>query len=365
MSVPVLFLPVDFAAADGLTPPDPAPGLKAAVRRLGLGGIAADAPAWALKVEPGPPGRPPLVAPGWVETVARALGAAPAGAAGPFCCDTLSITTLGLETVATHASTAAAKGFGAARGLPYLVADDPGGEAEPRPGDGPSGPAAALGRAQGLATFNPVRPHPHLGFHGAVAALGIGLSDRETKLDLHRGIRPSVDTPLCAGCGVCMTVCLFDAIVLRGGRATIDHRLCVGCGECMNVCFMAGIAPEEAAGVGRFQAAVADAAAAVNAAVPGGGRRRIHLNFLLPSARAAGGARRRRRSDGADGERTGVLVSADPVALDQATWDLLGDGQAAGLREWGGFTQDPEALLARAEDAGLGARAHALQELRI
>ena len=74
------------------------------------------------------------------------------------------------------------------------------------------------------------------GFHGALMATGHGLAARAGKLAQTEALRPSVDTPMCAGCGVCMEVCNFDAIRLEGGRATIDHELCTGCGQCFRAC---------------------------------------------------------------------------------------------------------------------------------
>ena len=119
--------------------------------------------------------------------------------------------------------------------------------------------AGGLARVGGLCLLAPVRPHPHVGFTGAVTGLGPGLADFQGKLMLHRDIRPKVDTPLCAGCGSCLSVCLFDAITIEAGRANISHEKCTGCGECMNVCFMAGISAEDAASIPLFQRKLAAA----------------------------------------------------------------------------------------------------------
>jgi uncharacterized Fe-S center protein len=56
----------------------------------------------------------------------------------------------------------------------------------------------------------------------------------------------------------------------------------------------------------------------------------------------------------------GVLASRDPVALDQATWDLAGGGPGGSLQAWSGFQQVPGPLLERAAELGLGARDYRL-----
>jgi uncharacterized Fe-S center protein len=218
--------------------------------------------------------------------------------------------------------------------------------------------APALRNLAGLCLLVPVRPHPHAGFQGALVNLGVGLADRPGKILLHRDIRPKVDTPLCAGCGSCLAVCLFDAISIRAGRATIDHEKCTGCGECMNVCFMAGISAEEAAGIPRFQAKVAAAALAAQNLVGGPASGRMGFFNLLVRLDGHGGrpgVRRRSRL-----KDVGVLASRDPVALDRATWDLIVAGSGAPLADWSGFRQDPRFLLEQAERLGLGSQEHRL-----
>jgi uncharacterized Fe-S center protein len=353
---------LDDDASAELAPPDLGRPLAELTGRLGLD-TGRDAGTWALKVEAGPQGRRPRIDPRWAEAVAGRLG----GPRGAFCCDTLSITTRTLEDPAVHLDTARAKGFGShAEGLPYLVADGPDqGASRPLtlPGHGLTvGLAAGVAAADGLCILNSLRPHPHLGFQGAVAALGLGTVDRTAKIDLHRDIRPSVDTPLCAGCGSCLDVCLFDAIVISAGRAHIDHEKCTGCGECMTVCFMAGIESEEAAGIARFQEGVAETAALVRGQVGAGAAGRFGcFNFLVGLGERGSGARARRAKRPGT---IGVLAGTDPVAVDQAAWDLVGEKIDGPLHEWAGYRREPEALLARAVALGLGRRDYRLVEIR-
>lgn len=364
MAARVLLSPV-AADATALATPDLGPGLAALAHALGLPAqAAAKAPRWAVKLQLGAPHRPTAVPPAWTRAVAGALGGQ------GFLCDTLSITTAGLDTVEAHLALAAQKGYGVAAGpgaagtWPYLVADAPDRGAPlavaPTEAGGLAGHALAAGLAGAdhLCVLTQVQPHPHLGLQGALSSVGIGLADRAATIALHRDIRPRVDTPLCAGCGVCMTVCVFDAIRLNAGRAYIDHTRCTGCGECMSVCFMAGIEPEEASGIPAFQAKVAAAAGGALARLTDRETARaVYFSFLVGLDRQVGGARRRDRSRPGD---VGILASRDPVALDQAAWDLVADRAGGRLAAWSGYNQLPETLLARAAELGLGERAYDL-----
>lgn len=357
-----------------LAPADPRPGFRRLVEATGPHPLGAAGGARVIKVHLGAPGRPAVIAPAWAREVAAAVASGQTSRA--LVTETLSIGTRGLDTAAALRATAGAKGFGQGPDLPFVVGDDPDGPAALPAAAVPGGRLAApelpahelagvLRGVGGLVLLNPVRAHPHLGAVGAVAALGLEMADRASRLRLHAGIRPQVDTPLCAGCGSCLDVCLYDAIVIRAGRATIDHQLCTGCGECMGVCFMAGIAPEDAGGLPVFQEDVAEAAAAAAQALPAtgasaGARAALYVNCLvhLGAQTTASKARRRPAVGG-----IGLLASRDPVALDAATFGLLEARLGAPLSEWTGYAHGPAALLARAEALGLGHREHRMREV--
>ncbi len=349
MSSPVYHLALNPASHP--LAPVVTPRHLAAVLQAARGGTSAGAAAvWALKIGVAPSGAAALVAPALVAAASSTLGGSRS-----FSFDTVSITTRGLEDPSLLREQARRQGLdGNPEAPPFKVAD----AEEFNEGAGePGAPARGLSGATALAVLDPVRPHPHLGFGGVVAELGLGLVPRAAKLALHRDVRPAVDTPLCAGCGSCLDVCLFDAIRIRAGRAFIDHRECTGCGECMSACFMAGIAPEDDAGVGLFQQAVADSAAGVLSCFPDGG---VYLVLLVGLDRYVAGPGKRLPLAL---DRGRLLAGTDPVAVDQAAWDLLEEACSGNLRNWHGYRQRPEALLARAGEIGLGSRDYRLVEV--
>jgi NAD-dependent dihydropyrimidine dehydrogenase PreA subunit len=46
----------------------------------------------------------------------------------------------------------------------------------------------------------------------------------------------TIDEVRCTGCGVCLSLCPQEAIVLEAARAEIRQELCIGCGVCISAC---------------------------------------------------------------------------------------------------------------------------------
>ena len=349
----VLFCPTD---EDGFGAPFQDQFRKALSQLAGGLNLNSAAP-WALKIPFDAPGKANAVSSELIQAAGEGLSAVEIPVGPSF--ENLSITTEGLDTAQGLKKRAEKLNLPA-----FRVGDDPA---------MPSGEilllreecslpsvdlCAVASEAGGMLLLNAVRPHPFLGMGGALFSLGVGILDRATKLRLHRDVKPTVDTPLCAGCGSCLAACIFDAISISSGRAMIDHKLCTGCGECMNACHLGGIGPENGANIPRFQKMVAEAAFAVaRKSTAGGNGSLLYVNFLTPLSSQTGGSFGRDRSL----KRSfGALLSTDPVALDQATWDLLVKGAVHGLRQWSGFMIEPTPLMERATALGIGRRQYEL-----
>lgn len=50
-----------------------------------------------------------------------------------------------------------------------------------------------------------------------------------------------VDEEVCNGCGICVSVCAYDAVELRRNKAKVNEALCEGCGACAAACPSAAI----------------------------------------------------------------------------------------------------------------------------
>jgi hypothetical protein len=296
-----------------------------------------------------------------VRPVARQLSEA---GALPFFTDTCALYRGGLSNAVLQARTAFERGFDpAAAGAPYLVADGLTGDAAveaPIAGGRHYTEvmvAELAHRADALVILNHVTGHLQAGFHGVLMAAGHGLAARRGKLSQAELLKPEVDTPMCAGCGVCLEVCHFEAIRLEAGRAVIDHRLCTGCGQCMTVCYMEGIRPDIARGSPPFQERVVEHAAGVLA---GKADRCVFVNLLLQVSNHADAVGKAEPPLFPD---IGVLAAGDPVAADQAALDLVAARTGKPLAAWTDGQPEPETLLAHAAALGLGSRTYRFREL--
>jgi uncharacterized protein len=166
----------------------------------------------------------------------------------------------------------------------------------------------------GVAHF---KGHDLSGFGGAIKNIGMGCAARKGKLAQHSSLTPKVKTKRCKGCGDCTSYCAQTAISVINHKAVIDIHRCVGCGECILVC------PEKAIEVQwneppeAFQKKMVEYALG---ALNGKQGKAVFLNFLTqisPACDCYG------HCDAPIVRDIGILASTDPVAIDQASVDLV------------------------------------------
>lgn len=273
-----------------------------------------------------------------------------------------------------HLRAAAEHGFTyAAVGAPVIIADGLHGTSEVRlpvrgrhVQEAPFG--AELVKADSILSVAHFKGHEISGFGGAIKNLGMGGASRAGKLEQHSTTRPYVRAG-CVACGVCASWCPADAITV-GERAEIDPEKCIGCAECIVVC------PEKAVSIrwnesaDVFQRKMVEYLAAVAALKPG---RIGYVNFITdvhPLCDCYGAAKVSIVPD------IGVTASMDPVAIDQACYDLVNDAPVAkgsdisqNYRRGGDKFRDlhsdvdPTEQLRHAEELGLGTRDYHLIEI--
>ncbi|MCF6238068.1 MAG: DUF362 domain-containing protein [Candidatus Marinimicrobia bacterium] len=224
--------------------------------------------------------------------------------------------------------------------------------------------------ADALIVLSHFKCHELAGFGGAIKNLAMGCSSREGKLEQHSTIAPSISEKHCTSCGACLKACAHDAIDLSSGTAIIDENRCVGCGRCITVCEPQAIRirwNEESALVMKKMAEYS------LGALSGKDHKRLFINFITqvsPSCDCYG------HTDAPIVPDIGILASTDPIALDQASADLV--NQAHGLPETALMTGhepgcdkfrgvypliDWEVQLEHGEKVGLGQRAYELVKL--
>ncbi|MBU2550103.1 MAG: DUF362 domain-containing protein [Proteobacteria bacterium] len=247
--------------------------------------------------------------------------------AHPFLTDanTLYVGTRGNSV--SHLRTAIENGFDfAVVGAPLTIADGlKGGASTPVPIDMEYIKTAHIGSdlvdADVLISVAHFKLHELSGFGGAIKNVGMGGASRRGKMDQHSGISPKVKNKACIGCGDCVDHCAQSAITLieveDKQKAYIDPEKCIGCAECILVCRQSAINPQYQADVPVFMKKMVEYTAAALKNKQG---KAFFINFLTqisPACDCYG------HSDAPLVRDIGILASTDPVAIDQASADLI------------------------------------------
>lgn len=166
--------------------------------------------------------------------------------------------------------------------------------------------------------------HELSGFGGTIKNLGMGCASRKGKLEQHSDLSPKVKDKKCEGCGDCTQHCAQTAISLLEEKALIDPEKCVGCGECILICPNGAIAVQWSGDIEIFQKKMAEYTLAV---LKDKREKAFFLNFLTdisPACDCYG------HSDAPIVHDVGITASKDPVAIDQASVDLVNRQMATG-----------------------------------
>ena len=281
----------------------------------------------------------------------------------PFWTDTNTLYLGQRSNAVDHIKLAESHGFTvAATGVPVVIADGLTGRGEvrvPVPGKHSQevGIAPAVAEAAALVVISHATGHLVAGFGGAIKNLGMGLSSRKGKLYQHSVVKPRVDADICIGCRTCIAWCPTGAITMHGEHAHIDPEACIGCGECLASCQIGAVRFQWRMASRGLQERMADQAAGVAARLEG---RIGYLTFVMDVGKDCDCL----ASNPADVliRRAGILASLDPVALDQASLDLIERHLGRPLRA-AAYDIDFEPQLQAAEALGLGSREYRLVEV--
>ncbi len=296
--------------------------------------------------------------------------------ASPFLTDTNTLYTGTRCNSVSHIRTAIENGFDyAVTGAPIIIADGIRGESRELvevPGARVCSEvsiARDIAAASGLVVITHFKCHEMSGFGGALKNVGMGCASREGKLTQHSNCAPTVDPSECTCCGECAEICPVDAIDI-GRSAVINDATCIGCGHCIAVC------PEDTINIVWNETTIAmqeKMAEHAAGALKGKLERSVFINFIThvsPLCDCYG------HTDAPIVPDIGIAASIDPVALDQASADLVNAAQGlkdtaltSGLEPGGdkfrGVHPDVDwtVQLTRAEELGLGKRDYSLKKI--
>jgi uncharacterized Fe-S center protein len=292
----------------------------------------------------------------------------------PFLTDTNTLYRGTRADAVSHLRAAADHGFTySAVGAPVVIADGLLGTNETRvPVGGRFVKSAPLGaeivKAEALISVAHFKGHEVTGFGGTLKNLGMGCAARSGKLDMHSTTKPFV-RPSCVACGVCASWCPADAITVEQ-KAEIDEEKCIGCAECIAVCPEKAVAIRWNESTDTCQMKMVEYAKAAISTKRG---KVGYVNFITdvhPVCDCYGTEKEPIVPD------IGVLASLDPVAIDQASYDLVNEAPPAkGSKLSDGYSVggdkfmdlhpdvDPTVQLRHAEKLGMGTRDYELVEL--
>ncbi|MEW5722007.1 MAG: DUF362 domain-containing protein [Thermodesulfobacteriota bacterium] len=331
----------------------------------------------AIKLHFGEKGNTSFVRPLYVRRVVDAVAAL---GAQPFLTDANTLYVGSRTDAARHQRTAIENGFAfSVVGAPLVIADGLKGRDQvevPLAGKHfqTAYIAAGLAEADALISVAHFKLHELSGFGGAMKNVGMGGASRRGKMAQHSDLCPKVSAKKCLGCGDCAAHCAQSAISLveKDGRtrAVIDQVKCVGCAECIYVCPQKAMQIQFDQDVVKFQEKMVEYTLAALAGKEG---KAYFVNFLTQITPVCDCAP---FTDAAIVRDVGILASTDPVALDQASADLV--NQQSGLdgsRLTTGFEPgqdkaravypniDWSVQFAYAQELGLGVRDYELEWL--
>jgi len=331
----------------------------------------------AIKIHFGELGNDAYISPVFARAAADA---ARAQGAKPFFTDTNTLYTGSRSNSVDHLETAMAHGFvPEVCGAPVIIADglqSNDWREVPLPAACTRFKTAKIASgildAGSMIVMTHVKGHEMAGFGGAIKNIAMGCAPFVGKREQHC-VKFQVKQEKCIACGQCVAICPAAAATLvkeKGAKASINQETCIGCGECMTVCAPKAIGMDWDVGLTEFTEKMTEYALG---ALHGKAGRTLYVNIVtkvVPDCDCSSW------SDAPVVPDIGFLASTDPVAIDQASFDLvkaapvwpgsLLDGKAgSGDDKFTAMHPDTrsELQLAHGEKIGLGSRKYELIRL--
>ncbi len=177
-------------------------------------------------------------------------------------------------------------------------------------------------QADSLVSVAHFKCHELSGFGGTIKNLGMGCASRRGKLAQHSGMAPKVKKKKCIGCGDCVEHCSQKAISLLNEKSLINPKKCVGCGECIIICPNKAIQTKPHKSIPLFMENMVEYTFGV---LKNKTNKALFINFITDISPACDCYP---YNDAPIVRDIGVVASNDPVAIDQASVDLVNREQA-------------------------------------
>lgn len=344
--------------------------IQSLFRHAGFHDIIGERDFVALKIHFGEPGNTAFIPPYYVRPIVDCVRDA---GGNPFLTDSNTIYHGKRSNAVDHIMTAHRHGFlPSVVGAPVIIADGLRGRdyvkvrVDLKHFKEVNIASAALG-SEVIIGITHFKGHLLAGFGGTIKNMGMGFASRSGKQMQHSDVKPEVDPSRCRACFECMSVCPARAIIERNRRAYIVRNRCIGCAECTATCRFGAIAVQWRTEARTFLEKMVEYAYGV---LKDRLDRCGFYNFVInvtPECDCLAWSDRPIVND------LGILASRDPVAIDQASADLV--NSASGLVNSALSSPDVddkfrdlhnvpwEVQLEYAEELGLGERKYTLVEI--
>mgnify|MGYP003734849713 FL=1 len=176
--------------------------------------------------------------------------------------------------------------------------------------------------ADALVSVAHFKGHHVAGFGGTLKNLGMGCASRKGKLKQHSNASPKIKRKNCIGCGECVRHCPGEAIYLEDKKAYIKAKNCIGCAECIIRCSTGAININWNEAVPVFLEKMMEY---TKGALKNKKDKAFFINFITdisPNCDCLP------YNDSPIVDNVGILASKDPVAIDQASVDLVNKQKA-------------------------------------
>ncbi|MDR3195868.1 MAG: DUF362 domain-containing protein [Endomicrobium sp.] len=207
--------------------------------------------------------------------------------------------------------------------------------------------------ADGFMFLSHFKGHEITGFGGALKNIGMGSGSKAGKYAMHHSSQPTVSDKRCIGCGNCVKHCYQQALSLLDKKVVMDKTKCAGCGQCIVNCafkvFKLNWNEEPAA----VQEKIVEYAYGVLK-----NKKATYVNFLNHISKFCDCFSLTKNNPLV--EDVGIVAGADPIAVDQASYDLVNKVYGKNLFKKIYPEIDPTIQLSYAQEIGLGVRDYEL-----
>lgn len=209
-----------------------------------------------------------------------------------------------------------------------------------------------------IITLTQFKPHHICGIAGAIKNMAIDTAVKSGKIEQYRQAAPFISKIGCLACKVCINECPQKAVELNS-IAQINYTKCIACNLCVRIC------PKDTVKINRIKSDFINKAICEYAKAATENRKNdiIYINFL-DDIKADYEDTKQDDANEKLSDDIAILISNDPVAIDQASYDMLNDAIGEDIVEKLWRIIDAQMQLNYADSINVGCKDYELVEIK-